>query len=90
MSLLEQLQQLEKGALESISNADSLAAAKELQVKYLGRKGPVFAALKSLGKLPAEERKEAGARANKLRMLLEAKIGEADYQGKIRYLNSII
>lgn len=77
MSSRDELKSLEKEALEGLSRADSLDAVKELQVKYLGRKGPVFAALKSLGKLPPEERKERGAQANRLRQLLEAKFVEA-------------
>ena len=77
MSLRDELKSLEKKALEGLSQADSLDAVKELQVKYLGRKGPVFAALKSLGKLPPDERKETGAKANQLRQLLEAQFAEA-------------
>ena len=77
MSLLEDIAGLETEALERIDHADSLDAVRELKIKYLGRKGPVLAILKSLGKLPPEQRKEVGARANRLRQLLEQKLEEA-------------
>ena len=77
MSLLEEISGIEAEAVERIAKADSLDAVRELQIKYLGRKGPVLAILKSLGKLPPDERREVGARANSLRQLLEQKLAEA-------------
>ena len=77
MSLLDEIGRIEAEAVERIGQADSLDAVRELQIKYLGRKGPVLAILKSLGKLPPDERKEVGARANNLRQLLEQKVAEA-------------
>ncbi|MBD3403620.1 phenylalanine--tRNA ligase subunit alpha [candidate division GN15 bacterium] len=77
MSLAEEIVQLEEEALERIGSADSLDSLGELKVRYLGRKGPVMAILKSLGQLPPDQRKEIGARANALRSKLEARFEEA-------------
>jgi phenylalanyl-tRNA synthetase alpha chain len=77
MSLIDDIASLEQEALERIGQADSLDLLKDLRVRYLGRKGPVMAILKSLGQLDADQRKEAGARANALRKTLEEKFDEA-------------
>lgn len=77
MTLAEQVRQLEIEALERIGSADSLDSLKELEIRYLGRKGPLNEILKNLKDLPVEERKSAGARANQLRELLTKRITEA-------------
>ena len=77
MSLLEEVARLESEALERIGLADSLESVNELQVRYLGRKGPLLAILRQLGKLPPEERKEVGARANQVRTRLETEFKAA-------------
>lgn len=71
MSLLEEVAQLETEALERIGQADSLDSVKELQMRYLGRKGPLVAILRQLGQLSPEEKKQVGARANQVRTRLE-------------------
>jgi phenylalanyl-tRNA synthetase alpha chain len=77
MTLLDNIARLETDALDSIDKAGSLEEVKELQIKYLGRKGPVLAILKGLGELSADERKLVGAKTNKLRKLLDQKLTEA-------------
>ncbi|MCB2201386.1 phenylalanine--tRNA ligase subunit alpha [bacterium] len=77
MSLIEEIAQLEREALERIGQADSLDSLGELRVRYLGRKGPVLAILKSLGSLDAEERKQVGAQANALKKKIEAALDAA-------------
>jgi len=71
MSLLDEVAKIESEALERIGTADSLESIKALKVQFLGRKGPVMALLKSLGQLPPEERKSAGASANKLKTKIQ-------------------
>ncbi|MEW5797138.1 MAG: phenylalanine--tRNA ligase subunit alpha, partial [Candidatus Zixiibacteriota bacterium] len=63
MSLLDEVSRLESEALERIGQAYSLDSVKELQIRYLGRKGPLVALLRQLGSLPEEERRLVGARA---------------------------
>lgn len=58
------------------NNAATTADLEALRVKYLGKKGEVTELLKSLGKLPAEERKAAGAAINDLKNQLQASLEE--------------
>lgn len=74
MTLTEKVVQLRNEAFERIGKADSLDSLSTLKTTYLGRKGPLTAILKGLKELPIEERKEAGAAANRVRAELEEKI----------------
>jgi len=74
MSLLDDVLHIKEEALELIDKADSIDVLNELQIKYLGRKGPLTAILKTLKELSIEERKKTGAEANQCRVLLEEKI----------------
>ena len=53
--------------LREIESAPSLDALDTLRVALLGKNGAITAALKSLGSLPADERKARGAEVNKLK-----------------------
>lgn len=77
MSLLKEVIALETEALERIGQADSLESVKELQVRYLGRKGPLVAILRQLGQLTPEDKKQVGARSNQARGNLEAALKAA-------------
>lgn len=52
--------------------SDTLAALAELRVHYLGKKGLVTAQLKSLGNLPADERRKAGQHINRVKNEISA------------------
>ena len=58
------LQKLTAEALEKINAADNLEALDQVRVSYLGKKGELTSLLKTLGQLPAEERKTAGQDIN--------------------------
>ncbi len=77
MSLHEQITQIKNDALKRIGEADSPEALKDVQIRFLGRKGPITAILKGLKDLPVDERKEIGGLANRTKVELEAKIKEA-------------
>ncbi len=77
MSVIDDLKNLESEALERISNAGSLDALNEVRVQYLGKKGSITAVLKTLGKLPVDERKLIGAAANTARTNIEENIKSA-------------
>jgi phenylalanyl-tRNA synthetase alpha chain len=77
MSLLDEVTRIESEALERIGQADSLESVKELQFRYLGRKGQLATVLRQLGSLPEDERKQLGARANQTRARLEAQFETA-------------
>ena len=57
-------------ALARISSSSALAELDEIRVHWLGRKGVLTEQLQGLGKLPAAERREAGARINTLKTAL--------------------
>jgi phenylalanyl-tRNA synthetase alpha chain len=60
-------QQLANTALAETSAALSPEALEDVRIKYLGRQGQVTALMRGLGALPADERREAGARFNALK-----------------------
>jgi phenylalanyl-tRNA synthetase alpha chain len=60
--------------LAKIEAAADLIELEKLRVAYLGRSGVVTELLKSVGRLPADERSAAGQRSNALRIAVEAAI----------------
>ena len=74
---LEELQQAARAALEEITAAGSKEVLEQARVKFLGRKGLITQALRSLGSLPAEIRPQFGQEANRLKKLLETHLDEA-------------
>ena len=56
----ERLNEMLEEAKGLIEGAGSISEIEELRVKYLGKKGQVTEVLKSMGKLPPEEKKELG------------------------------
>lgn len=61
---MDNLESLKHEALQAIAQAQNLSELDSLRVSYLGKKGSLTELLKSLGKLPAEERPHAGAAIN--------------------------
>jgi phenylalanyl-tRNA synthetase alpha chain len=59
------LQALTARAQSSIEAADNLDALDQIRVNYLGKKGELTSLLKTLGSLPAEQRKSAGQDINR-------------------------
>lgn len=76
MSPVDELEVIEKEALEAIGSAGSSDRVQELQIVYLGRKGPLARVGKTLGTLPVEERKLVGQAANRVRGLIETAIAD--------------
>ncbi|TKR31048.1 phenylalanine--tRNA ligase subunit alpha [Luteimonas gilva] len=64
---MSDIEQLNGQALADIAAADSPDALEHLRVSLLGKSGSITAQLKSLGALPAEERKAAGEAINRVR-----------------------
>ena len=67
----EKLEQLEKAALAALKSAGSLPDLKDLEVKFLGRKGELTQILRGLKDLPNEEKPAAGQLSNKVKVALE-------------------
>lgn len=61
---MKNLQELVKKAQADIAASADLAALDKVRVQYLGKKGMLTEQLKSLGKLPAQTRPQAGQQIN--------------------------
>jgi len=73
----QELERVEKEALGAIKAITSLAGAKALKAKYLGRKGIVTALLRNISGLPQEERPATGKFANEVKQRLEEALDKA-------------
>lgn len=60
-----------EGALQALSTS---AQVREVEVEFLGRKGPISSIGKSLGELEVEDRKIVGQAANRVREVIESAI----------------
>ena len=69
---MQELEQILKQALEQFAAIEDAAALENAKAGFLGKEGSLTALLKGLGKLPAEERKSAGARINEVKREVEA------------------
>jgi phenylalanyl-tRNA synthetase alpha chain len=69
---MESLTELTSRALAEISASADVARLDEVRVHWLGKKGLITEQLKSLGAMPAEQRKEAGARINEAKEAVQA------------------
>ncbi|MBF16289.1 MAG: phenylalanine--tRNA ligase subunit alpha [Chloroflexi bacterium] len=70
------MNELDDIKLQAISEIDSLVSVDQLEnwrVRYLGRRGDLTNILRGISNLPVDDRKIVGAKANKLRILLEKK-----------------
>lgn len=72
----EQLQTLEKEAIQQVQETDNLKDLQTVQVKYLGKKGSITKVLRGMGKLSPEERPVIGELANKVRTNIQTTIDQ--------------
>lgn len=70
--LLDRLKSLQTQALSELETARDAAALERWRLAYLGRSGPIADVLKSMGSIPAEERKTAGQEVNRVKQSLES------------------
>ncbi len=86
------LEGLTDKAQQAITAAQDLAKLDEIRVGYLGKSGLLTAQLKQLGKLPPEQRPQAGQAINKakqaLQQAIEARRAELEAQNLNRRLAS--
>ena len=68
------LQALTAQAQADIEAASTLDALDQVRVSYLGKKGELTSLLKTLGSLPAEERKSAGQDINRAKQHVQQAI----------------
>ncbi|TSC80056.1 MAG: phenylalanyl-tRNA synthetase alpha chain [Parcubacteria group bacterium Gr01-1014_29] len=71
---MQNLEELKQEALTAIRGAERMVDLRDVEVKYLGRRGLLTEVLRGLKDVPEKERKEKGMEANTLRELLELEI----------------
>ncbi len=71
---MESLADLTARALAEVAASADAARLEETRVQWLGKKGLLTEQLKSLGKLPANERPAAGAKINEAKVAIESAI----------------
>lgn len=71
---MQSLVELTHQAEQSINNAQDLTELEQLRVYFLGKKGILTEQLKQLGKLPAEERPQAGQMINQAKQTVQQAI----------------
>jgi phenylalanyl-tRNA synthetase alpha chain len=75
--MIADLDQLEKGALAELKDAQTEDAILAVRTKYLGRKGLLTGFLRNISQVPVEEKPLFGKRCNEVKVLLESKMEEA-------------
>lgn len=66
-NIKKSVEKLQEEALEAINEVKSLDSLEELRVKYLGRKSELVGILKNIKDMAAQEKKEIGPLANKVK-----------------------
>jgi phenylalanyl-tRNA synthetase alpha chain len=69
---MDSLEKIVGAAQEQFSRIDDAAELEQAKARFLGKAGALTDLLKGLGKLPADERREAGSRINAAKDQLEA------------------
>src|SRR5690606_41254433 len=69
---MENLDTLVEQAIAQFAAADDANALEQAKARYLGKTGSLTGLLKTLGKLPPEERRTAGAQINRAKQAVEA------------------
>lgn len=71
------IEQIQNDALSEIESADDIEQVKAVIVRYIGRKGLITQYLRDIATLPAEQRPEAGKKANQVKKTIEAAADKA-------------
>lgn len=69
-------EELREKALREISEAQDIAQLERIRVNYLGRKGVLTEQMRSIGKLPPQERPRVGQMLNELKQIVEQALEE--------------
>ncbi len=72
--LVQQLDELGQRADDAVTTAGDEDALRKLEIRFLGKKGAVTAAMKAMGKLAPGDRPVAGKKANEVRNLITTAI----------------
>ncbi|MDO4670516.1 MAG: phenylalanine--tRNA ligase subunit alpha [Aerococcus sp.] len=78
MDIIAHLQAIRGDMEQAIEQAESLADLRQIRINYLGKKGPITEALRSMKDLTPEERPKVGQFANELKNKITARIEEKE------------
>jgi phenylalanyl-tRNA synthetase alpha chain len=73
---MQSVDTLVKEALDMFERAASVVELEQTKARYLGKAGALTALLKSLGQMPAEERRAAGSNINAAKVRIETALEE--------------
>ena len=76
--MLQQLEELKQNALRELESIASIKELESWRICYLGKKSELTSTLRGLAKLPLEERKAVGARANEVKLHLEDSLSQKE------------
>jgi phenylalanyl-tRNA synthetase alpha chain len=65
--MLDKFEKIASEALETLKGIDTIARLEEFRITFIGSKGKITQMLRGIGKLPAEQRREGGQLANKIK-----------------------
>lgn len=85
---MSDLKQLLVQAQQAIADASDLQSLDLVRVQYLGKKGEFTAQLKTLGQLPADQRKEAGQAINDAKRAFQQSLDEHKTNLEVAVLNA--
>jgi phenylalanyl-tRNA synthetase alpha chain len=84
----QELDKLVNTAQTAVDGAEDLAALDQVRVQYLGKKGEITLQMQTLGKLPHEERRDAGKVINIAKQKVQAAIEQRRETLKATELNT--
>jgi len=76
MAMSDELRAIQERVEQGLAKARTLGALEQVRVASLGKKGSLTAIMRSMGRLPKEERPAMGQLANTVRANVEAAIGQ--------------
>lgn len=76
MNLAESLEALRSSVASTIAAASDISELDAIEAEAVGRESPIAAARRNLGKMPQEERRDAGRLINEVAKEIEASIAE--------------
>ena len=65
--MIDEFKKIGEEALESLKKVANTEQLEQFRIRFLARKGTVTDMLSKIGSFPAEQKKEAGALANKIK-----------------------
>ena len=70
--MLDEFKKIEKEVFESLRKVTNAAELEQFRIRFLSRKGAVTQMLSRIGSFPTEQKKQAGALANKIKQQVTA------------------